>query len=278
MIVSEFIYKPWKYAQEQTAIRASMRDGNLCTPSITGAAAENFESQMTEYLREQISSYFADKLLRIVRDAILHTKGINKPSADQPMSYGHPFASNIHLGDPALEFIKHVCAVLALDQNVQHDILIMRRNLLKYVHVREFAPEAEFQDQGLSFTLPNVICSYCNDCRDLDLCRDRALLAQEWRCGVPQCGQPYDREAMENALLQIVRQRERLYHLQDLVCLKCNQVKAAHLSDHCACGGSFRCKEDTSEFRNKMQVFLNIAIHQKFQLLQECTSWILEIN
>lgn len=119
--------------------------------------------------------------------------------------------------------------------------------------------------------------SYCNDCRDLDLTRDRALLTQEWRCAVPQCGQPYDRELMENALLQIVRQRERLYHLQDLVCLKCNQVKAAHLAEHCSCAGSFRCKEDVSEFRNKMQLFLNIARDQKFQLLEECTSWILEV-
>lgn len=120
--------------------------------------------------------------------------------------------------------------------------------------------------------------SYCNDCRDLDLCSDRALVAQEWRCAVPQCGQPYDREVMENALLQIIRQRERLFHLQDLVCLKCNQIKAAHLSEHCACAGSFRCKEDSSEFRNKMQVFLNVAVDQKFQLLEECVSWILEVR
>lgn len=120
--------------------------------------------------------------------------------------------------------------------------------------------------------------SYCNDCRDLDLCRDSALLTQEWRCAVPQCGQPYDREVMENALLQIVRQRERLYHLQDLVCLRCNQVKAAHLAEQCVCAGSFRCKEGASEFRAKMQIFLNIASRQKFQLLQECTSWILELR
>ncbi|GFZ17795.1 DNA polymerase epsilon catalytic subunit [Actinidia rufa] len=252
------MYIPWKYAREQAAIRASVRDGNLCTPSITGAAAEAFESHMTEYLREQISSYFADKLLRIVCDTILHMKGISKSGANQHISDGIPIANNIPMGDSALEFIKHVCAVLALDQNVQHDILVMRKNLLKYVRVREFAPEAEFQEQCLSFTLPNVICSYCNDCRDLDLCRDRALLAQEWRCAVLQCGQPYDRE--------------------DLVCLKCNQVKAAHLAEHCACAGSFRCKEDVSEFCHKMQVFLNIAVHQKFQLLQECTSWILEIK
>ncbi|KAF7143278.1 hypothetical protein RHSIM_Rhsim05G0032400 [Rhododendron simsii] len=212
---------------------------------------------MTEYLREQISSYFADKLLRIVRDAIHHMKGMNNPSADQHMSYGHPLVSNIHMGDPALEFIKHVCAVLALDQNVQHDILV-----------------------GLvsSILASYAFICYCNDYRDLDLWHDKAFWAHEWRCGVPQCGQPYDREAMENVLLQIVRQRECLYQLQDVVCLKCIQVKAAHLSVVCACAGSFRCKEDVPEFHNKMQVFLNIAIHQRFQLLQERTSWILEMK
>ncbi|KAL8542730.1 hypothetical protein ACS0TY_003567 [Phlomoides rotata] len=152
----------------------------------------------------------------------------------------------------------------------------MRRNLLKLVRVREFAPEAEFQNLRTSLTLPNIICSYCNECRDLDLCGDRALSSGEWRCAVPQCGQPYDREVMENALLQIVRQRERLYHLQDLVCLKCNQIKAAHLAQHCPCAGSFACTQHSSDFRGKMEIFHNVAIDQKFQLLQECVSWILE--
>lgn len=39
---------------------------------------------------------------------------------------GNPQVGNdIYTGDPALEFIKHVCAVMALDQNVQHDILVI---------------------------------------------------------------------------------------------------------------------------------------------------------
>ncbi|XAR60114.1 DNA-directed DNA polymerase [Bertholletia excelsa] len=274
LIVSEFVYKPWKRACDE---KAAMRDGNLCTPSITAVAAETFESHMTEYLKGQISSYFTDKLLRIVRDISHYMKGMGKSTTDQRISQTS-LGNGVHMGDPALEFIKHVCAVLALDQNVQHDILVMRKNLLKYVRIREFAPEAEFHNQCLPFILPNVICSYCKSCRDLDLGHDRALLAQEWRCAVPDCGQPYDHEVMENSLLQVVRQRERLYHLQDLVCLKCNQVKAAHLAEHCACGGSFRCKEEVSEFQKKMQVLLNIAVEQKFQLLQECTSWILEMK
>ncbi|XP_049379283.1 DNA polymerase epsilon catalytic subunit A-like isoform X1 [Solanum stenotomum] len=277
LIVSEFMYGPWKYAQEQATHRVSTSDGDLCTPSITAALAETFDLQMAEDLKKKIGTYFTDKLLKIVCDPNLQMKVMNNSQKIQETPDANSQSiSHVQKGDPALEFIKHVCAVLALDQNVQHEVLIMRKNLLKLVRVREFAPEAEFRSLSVSYTLPNVICSYCNDCRDLDLCRDRALISQEWRCAVPQCGQPYDREAMENALVQIVRQRERLYHLQDLVCLKCHQIKAAHLSDHCACAGSFSCKEDVSDFRNKMQIFLNIAVNQKFQLLQECTSWILE--
>ncbi|XP_060169809.1 DNA polymerase epsilon catalytic subunit A-like isoform X1 [Lycium barbarum] len=277
LIVSEFMYVPWKYAQEQATHRASTSDGDFCTPSIPAALAETFDLQMADDLKKKIRTYFTDKLLKIVCDPNLQMKVMNNSQKTQETSDANPQSySHVQKGDPALEFIKHVCAVLALDQNVQHEVLIMRRNLLKLVRVREFAPEAEFRSLSVSYTLPNVICSYCNDCRDLDLCRDKALISQEWRCAVPQCGQPYDREAMENALVQIVRQRERLYHLQDLVCLKCHQIKAAHLADHCTCAGSFSCKENVSDFCSKMQIFLNIAVNQKFQLLQECTSWILE--
>ncbi|KAJ0570212.1 putative DNA-directed DNA polymerase [Helianthus annuus] len=287
LIVSEFLYLPWKFAQDQASKRANARDDDTCTPSITAAAAETFQSCITQHLRKQvkikirslvlveityvfvylklelvfflqIESYFTDKLLKIVSDIVLRMREKGKSHA--------------------LELIKHVCAVLELDQTVQPEIQIMKRNLLRLVHVREFAPEAQFEKSSMSFTLPNVICSYCNDCRDIDLCEDSTLLTQEWRCCVPQCGQPYEREMMENGLLQIARQRERFYHLQDLVCLKCKQVKAAHLAEHCGCAGSFGLKESATVFRDKLEVLLNIAVHQKFELLKECVSWILELN
>ncbi|KAL6571839.1 hypothetical protein OROHE_002708 [Orobanche hederae] len=275
LIVSEFLYFPWKFAQQEGEKRASAT-GDLCTPSITASTAEVLESQMTEFLKKKIESDFTDKLIKIVWDPSLHMKGRNKSQSGHSISAGSTQSmNNIHERDSALGFIKYVCAVLALDQKVQHEVLVMRRNLLKLVRIREFAPEAEFQNLYISLTPPNVVCSYCNDCRDLDLCRN---MAQEWHCVVPQCGQPYDREMMENALIQIMRQRERLYHLQDLVCLKCNQIKAAHLAEHCSCSGSFACKEDSSEFCSKMQPFLNVAVNQKFQLLQESVSWILEVR
>ncbi|KNA12254.1 hypothetical protein SOVF_127620 [Spinacia oleracea] len=277
VMISEFMYKPWEYALSHAANEAFLGDGDLCTPSITAPIAEKFESHLTEYLKDQISSYFSKSLFTIVREITHHSKGTKRLQSDEELLQVDPQLTGLaHTEDVALEFIKHICAVLAMDQNVQHDVLVMRRNLLRLVHVREFAPEAEFSPPPPSFVLPNIICSYCNDVRDLDLGRDPSLLTQDWRCTVPQCGQPYDKEIMENSLLQIVRQRERLYHLQDLVCVKCHMVKDSHLTEQCKCAGAFKCLEDASEFHKKMQVFYRIAEQQNFQLLRECISWILE--
>ncbi|XP_052109563.1 DNA polymerase epsilon catalytic subunit A-like isoform X2 [Arachis duranensis] len=67
-------------------------------------------------------------------------------------------ADDQHRGDDPWKFIKNACVALALDQSVQHDVLVMRKNVLKYVRVGEFAPGAEFRDQCHSFILSNVIC------------------------------------------------------------------------------------------------------------------------
>lgn len=55
LIVSEFMFIPWDYAQKQAANRASLQNVSSCTPSITIAAAETFESHLVEYLRGQVS-------------------------------------------------------------------------------------------------------------------------------------------------------------------------------------------------------------------------------
>jgi hypothetical protein len=60
-------------------------------------------------------------------------KGMNRTENDQHISSGLPEVTDkIHKGDAALEFIKHVCAVLALDQNVQHDVLVILVHLAPY--------------------------------------------------------------------------------------------------------------------------------------------------
>lgn len=49
----------------------------------------------------------------------------------QDNEHSSPASAN-NKGDAALEFIKHICAVLALDQNVQHDILVMLYRIMNF--------------------------------------------------------------------------------------------------------------------------------------------------
>ncbi|WZZ56835.1 hypothetical protein YC2023_056942 [Brassica napus] len=266
IIVAKFIFDPWKFSLEKKR-----------------GSSESLEAQMVEYLKEQIPSSFFNMLVAKINDIVSHMKEMDVSDASRD--------SQAPKRDYALELVQTICAVMGLDQNVEQDVrtypseilflklcfAVMKRNLLKYINVKEFAAEAEFLDPGPSFILPNVACSNCDAYRDLDIGRDPALLTEkEWCCVDSQCGKIYDREQMENSLLQMVRQRERMYHMQDLVCIRCNQVKAAHLTEQCECSGSFRCKESGSEFLKRMKIFLDIAKRQKFKLLEECTSWILD--
>ena len=60
-----------------------------------------------------------------MRDTVLHMKELSKSENEKVTSPGmSQLSGNVSKGDAALEFIKHVCAVLALDQNVQHDVLV----------------------------------------------------------------------------------------------------------------------------------------------------------
>lgn len=62
------------------------------------------------------------------------------------------------IGPPALAFVRTVCTVLALDSALEEQVSVLRRNLLKLVHVREFAAAAHFQVSLLPARLAILRC------------------------------------------------------------------------------------------------------------------------
>lgn len=69
---------------------------------------------------------------------------------------------------------------------------------------------------------PLCFCSHCNDCRELDLCRDPALQKGSWAC--PCCQAEYDAAAIEARLVAALQGRIKEFVLQDLSCTQCKQV------------------------------------------------------
>ena len=55
---------------------------------------------------------------------------------------------------------------------MEHEAIVLRRQMLKNLRVKEFSEEAQFEDPFQSFVIPAVFCPYCNTNRNIDICSD----------------------------------------------------------------------------------------------------------
>lgn len=98
-----------------------------------------------------IPSEFTQKLFTIAQDIQRNAGTIVK---DYVQQFAH-LNLDTHSGgkkndartayNPALDFIRFVCHVFALDRGLDLEVHTLKRNLLKLVNIGAFAPEAEFK-------------------------------------------------------------------------------------------------------------------------------------
>lgn len=73
------------------------------------------------------------------------------PSPDVPQE---------ELSHPAVAFVRVATHLLGLDGRVADQVALLRRQLLKLLHVSEFGSDAEFRELCQPFVLPDVICGW----------------------------------------------------------------------------------------------------------------------
>ncbi|TMW61838.1 hypothetical protein Poli38472_010901 [Pythium oligandrum] len=249
-------------------------------------AEEDQEKALTpiaKYSQRLVSSYFSDKLLRIVPEIVTYNMG--------PESFPVHAGSHLPLESPALELVKFVSAVFQLEPTVDGPVQKMKRTLLKLLQVSEFSDEAVFRNPSLSFLVPDVICQSCNLCRSVDLCRDPQLFkmiaseedanrpneegeadgeasAASWHC--PRCFALYDKAALEARLVEMVHSQSVQYQLQDVYCRKC-QLPAEHkMRDYCTCSGTYGLQEGArTRIQEMLRLLHRVAEQHNFEWLLE---------
>lgn len=203
-----------------------------------------------------IVKYITDKLFLVTKDANRTLSSLDMKNEMENLKHRiHPALTYMY---PSLEFVKACCYMLSLKKSITLNIGVMKRELLKTLDVQEFSKEAEFQDPIVSYVLSNVICGYCNDCRDLDLLRDPNLVNNLWKC--PRCDSTYDKDLIEQRLVDIVQKKMLSYQTQDIYCTRCSNIKSENLSEICMhCSSELKNKEDKDQLIFELQVFNNIA-------------------
>uniref|UniRef100_A0A1D2A3C0 DNA polymerase epsilon catalytic subunit n=1 Tax=Auxenochlorella protothecoides TaxID=3075 RepID=A0A1D2A3C0_AUXPR len=267
-LVTEFLWLPWQAAMQ------GLEKG----PSQGGSQASKDTSQSLEaqtlWLRTALPNQFTSNLLKYVKYISMHV-GAN----DGIEAHAFPERAGSHLspeelGTPVMAFIKSICAVFSLDASVSDQVLVLRRQLLRMVHVKEFSAEAVFQDPCASLVLRDVICPHCQDCQDLDVCKDPQLQAHDWRCGA--CGAPRDPVEVESALGDALGTLCDASVLQDLQCLKCHSVATEHLRAQCDhCGGPLATCRPAAETLARVRVFERVARFHGMPVLEELAGWVL---
>ncbi|OWR54597.1 DNA polymerase [Danaus plexippus plexippus] len=174
---------------------------------------------------------------------------------------------------PALLFVNALCHVLGLDTNLEDEVTLLRRNLLRLLSVGEFSSLAEWRDPCASCVLAELSCRVCNHSQDLDLCRTQHHDNEQPVCLCPTCGTAYDNQELEWKLIETMNRRAMSYTLQDLICTRCHQVKRENLSTVCDCAGEFTTMVSLKEIRTQLMTYKTIAEYYKMPLLMELIAY-----
>jgi len=120
------------------------------------------QEQLLNYKKKMISKHFANYLTRVVSELLEDEGGTDK--------FPNLPGSHLTMTDPALEFVKNVLAVLNLDPDVKQEVIYLKKSLFAQIGVHEYSAMTEWKNPAASFMLPDVYCSECRECRDVDLC------------------------------------------------------------------------------------------------------------
>ena len=263
LIVSEFMYRPWDHLrqkvmqQQQGLDRAPPPDDKddedadtlddldrvvaprppvaSASPHIGltpgGGRGVQPGAVLAEQVKLLVATYFSEKILRLAAGLRDHYSG---GASDFPDVAG----KHVVMTSVAAEFAKMVVHVLGLDRVAELEVIVLRRNVFRLLNVPEFGPKSQFVEPCRSYTLHGVVCEFCNDSKDLDMCRDPRMLARDYTCG--ECGHGYRKGEFEGRLVRLVRRRLGAYATQDMVCKKCGSVKASKHQKRCECNGEFQ--------------------------------------
>jgi len=268
-IVGYFILEPIKYRDlwyDEQAKQLKPLEGDLI--ATIRVEDSEFAQAMSNFISHLVEADIGQKLLRMIPQISASMASLS----EFPVLAG----SHLKMKNAALEFVKSICAVLALDVPVRHHVDVLKRSLLRLLDFKEFSPLAQFENPSLKLTMRDVVCTYCNYCTDLDLCRDIHLLQSTndredspfvWKC--MQCSQPYDMPAIEHLLVQRLEKMNSKFQVQDMLCVKCGQTRAESMSEGCQCSGQWSCCTSVAQQQLLYLPFLNVAKYYNFEWLQE---------
>ncbi|CCK70723.1 DNA polymerase epsilon catalytic subunit KNAG_0F00540 [Huiozyma naganishii CBS 8797] len=169
------------------------------------------------------------------------------------------------LKNPLLELVKDLCQVMSLSKITLLEVRALRKELLKLFEIREFAKEAEFSNPCKNLIINEVTCRYCFHATSIDFCRMDS--SGDFSC--MNCHKDFDRDLLQEFLIQKLCSESDNFVSQDLHCSKCHKIKMDYMSTHCTCSGKWVNSAKTLDLENQVVIYRQVADYFKFDLLKD---------
>lgn len=269
-------YLPNEMAQEYFRLIISRFSKDIYKKQIAlrekGAAEDSevsFNKLLLDYKKLVITKHFPNDLTTFVDELDKESKG--------PHCFPVLPGSHLQLTNPPLEFIKNIIAVLELDSDIHTEVQKLKRDLLTQINIQEYSHEAQWKNPCASFILPDVFCTECQECRDIDLCILPPIEEDQsgsWKCD--DCDTPYNSSLIEKRLVGIIERKCLRYQLQDLRCSKSGRVSTSLLAKQSR-QTSQKLQLDVSreEIVKELRILHNLAVHYELEWLIETTTGLL---
>ncbi|KAL8708023.1 MAG: hypothetical protein Q9220_007019 [cf. Caloplaca sp. 1 TL-2023] len=188
----------------------------------------------------------------------------------------HLNLTNTH---PVFLLVKFLMHVFSLDKSIALEVHLLRKDLLAFFDIREFSPQARFENPSATLKLEQMVCEQCTMTRDLDLCRDEDLMPdvsssdgtthragrKAWTCLT--CNHEYDQLAVEEKLIARVQKMVVEWQTQDLKCGKCKRLRVNELMAHCGCSGEWVGTVDREKVTGQLRVLGRVAASYELSML-----------
>ena len=205
--------------------------------------------------------------------------------------YAFPVLPGSHLNlnntHPVLQLVKSIMHVFSLDKSINLEARYLRKELLSFFEIKEFSPQARFENPSQSLRLEQLICEHCTMARDLDLCRNEDVLpdaapgndgsgpaVRAWACTT--CAHEYDRLSIEERLIGSVQKMIVEWQTQDLKCKKCRAIRVNDFMEHCGCSGEWACTVDRGEVTRQLKVLESVSGFYDLKMLGGVVADVLE--
>jgi len=138
----------------------------------------------------------------------------------------------------------------------------------------EFSPSAEWIDPGSKLILPDVVCHLCGVTKDVDL---GIRINPECDCSEKEIKSNLKNNLnqIERRLIDLIRRKLIGWNIQDVTCIRCNEVRVRDMSNLCECSGKFKVMEDGKSLQTLIRTVRSIAEFYSMNTLKSTMDWIL---